>query len=386
MKNNALRWGYLFLILMIWGCSKPSEEAPQTLEGKQKKLAELRQQMTEIQSSMQKLEAEIQKETGGDVNDDLRRVEVIKTEPILFQHFIEVQGNVESDKNVTVNPEFSGTIIQKNVQEGQTVSKGQVLAQIDAQTIRTQIEELKTRLDLATTTYERQKNLWEQKIGSEIQYLQAKNQKESLERSIESVKAQLDKTLIKSPISGTIDEIFVNQGEMANPAMPFCRVVNLASVQVNAEVSEAYTKNVKRGDKVTVSFPNLDIEKEEIIDLVGQFINPENRTFRIRLTLNNSDKSLKPNSMAVVKIKDFEKPNVLTVPSNIIQQSATGESFLFVVRKKDKKNVVQKAVIKTGMTYQGQTMVEEGLQAGDKVIEKGYNEVTDGEEVNVVKS
>lgn len=385
MKNNALRWGYLFLILMIWGCSEPTEETPKTLEEKQKKLAELRQQITEIQFSMQELEAEIQKETGG-TNNDLRRVEVIKTKPVLFQHFIEVQGNVESDKNVTVNPEFSGTVIQKNVEEGQSVTKGQVLAQIDAQTIRTQIEELKTRLDLATTTYERQKNLWEQKIGSEIQYLQAKNQKESLERSIESVKAQLDKTLIKSPISGTIDEIFVNQGEMANPAMPFCRVVNLANVQVNAEVSEAYTKNVKRGDKVTVSFPNLDIEKEETIDLVGQFINPQNRTFRIRLTLNNSDKSLKPNSMAVVKIKDFEKPNVLTVPSNIIQQSATGESFLFVIRKKDKKNIVQKATIKTGMTYQGQTMIEEGLQAGDEVIEKGYNEVTDGEEVNVVKS
>lgn len=384
MKKRTLQLGYVLIFVVLFGCGQ-SDSEPKTLEEKEAKLAELRSQLTETQSKIQQLEGEIKAEKGGE-DKSLKPVETIKTEPVVFQHFIEVQGNVESDKNVTVNPEFSGTIIRKNVQEGQTVSKGQVLAEIDAQTIRTQIAELKTRLDLATTTYERQKNLWNQKIGSEMQYLQAKNQKESLERSIESVKAQLAKTQITSPISGTIDEIFVNEGEIANPAMPFCRVVNLSNVQVNAEVSEAYTKNVKKGDKVKVTFPNLDIEKEENIDLVGQFINPQNRTFRIRVTLNNSDKTLKPNSMAVVKIKDFEKEDVITVPSNIIQQSASGESFIFVVRKNENKHVAQKVIVKTGKTYQGQTMVNEGLKAGDEVIEKGYNEVTDGEEVAVVKS
>lgn len=384
MKKRILPFGYVLIFVALFGCGQ-NADAPKTLAEKEAKLAELRTQLTETQTEIQKLEMQISAEKGGETKA-LKPVEVIKTEPIVFQHFIEVQGNVESDKNVTVNPEFSGTIIRKNVQEGQMVSKGQVLAEIDAQTIKAQIAELKTRLELATTSYERQKNLWDQKIGSEMQFLQAKNQKESLERSIESVKAQLDKTFIKSPISGTIDEIFVNEGEIANPAMPFCRVVNLASVQVNAEVSEAYTKEVKKGDKVTVSFPNLNIEKEESIDLVGQFINPQNRTFRIRVTLDNSGKTLKPNSMAVVKIKDFEQKDVLTVPSNIIQQSASGENFLFVARKKENKNTVQKVVVKTGMTYQGQTMIQEGLNAGDQVIIKGYNEVTDGEEVAVVKS
>jgi RND family efflux transporter MFP subunit len=297
-----------------------------------------------------------------------------------------VQGNVESEQNVLVQPEMSGTIIKKFVEEGQDIAKGQPIAELDVEPLKRQIEELEKRIELAQTFYERQANLWNQKIGTEIQYLQAKNNLESLQKSLDVLKANKDKAVVRAPISGTVDNFLANVGEMANPAMPFCRIVNLASVKIEAEVSETYIKSVKKGDIVKVSFPNLNLEMPVKIEQIGQFINPQNRTFKIKMGINNQDRSLRPNSMAVVKIKNFDKANSVVVPTQIIQQTTEGKSFLFVVRQENGKNIIKKLNITTGMSYQGNTLVEEGLQAGDLVVIKGYNEVIDGEEVGVAKN
>ncbi len=364
----------VFFSLFV-ACGSP-DESP---EGKRKQLAQFKVELSELQAKISALE----KEVGASPTEGkrLKLVSSLELKPQNFEHFIEAQGNVESEQNVMLNPEFSGIVIKRNFEEGQDVGKGQIIAEIDAETIKRNIAEMQTRYELAKTLYERQEKLWNQKIGSEIQYIQAKNNKESLERSLETMKSQLDKAYIKSPISGTIDQLFVNVGEMANPAMPFARIVNLGQVKIEAEVSETYITRIKKGDKVNIKFPNLNEEMSATISLVGQFINPQNRSFRIRMDIPNSNRKLRPNTLAIVKIKDFGKDNSMVLPSQVIQQSTDGSSYVYILKSENGKNIVRKAAIKVAQSYEGNTLVTEGLQASDKILIKGYNDVVDGEEV-----
>lgn len=367
--------------LFITACGGGEDEAPKTLEEKEAKIAEYRKEVAGLNAKISMLETEINKEKGIDPKDAIRKVEVVTLEGKTFEHFIEVQGNVKSDKNVQVFPKIGGAIIKKYVKEGQRVSKGQTLIELDAETIRKQIEEVKTRLELATTVFERQSNLWKQKIGSELQYLEAKNNKEALEKSLATAESQLANAFVKAPISGIVDEFFSNEGEMAAPQQPILRIVNLSTVEISADVSESYTRNVKKGDKVVVNFPAIGMEVPVKINLIGQTINEKNRTFRIEMKAANKDGHLKPNSMAVVKIKDFAQENATIVPSHLIQQSTSGERFLYVLNEVDGKVVAKKVTIKVGQSYKGETLVTSGLKVGDKIVIKGYNEVVDGEEV-----
>ncbi|GAB4185412.1 MAG: efflux RND transporter periplasmic adaptor subunit [Thermoflexibacter sp.] len=372
--------------LYLASCGKNKASVEVSEENKEKLLETYKKQYAELKAKIDALENELREKDGIANKVNLK---LIETQPVVqkdFAHFIEVQGNVESDKNVSVAPEMNGIILRINVERGQAVSQGQIIAEIDAEPIRKNISELETRLELAKTMFERQENLWKQQIGSEMQYLQAKNSKESLERSLEGLKAQLKKAYVKAPISGVVDELFVKQGEMANPAVPLARVVNLSEVQIKADVSEAYVPNVRKGDEVVVSFPSLQKEMPVKISNVGQFIEPANRTFKVEMKLANKDGFLKPNTLAVVKIKDFEQKNAIVIPTFLIQQSTNGQEFVFVVRQNDKKNTVAKVLIKTGKSYGGETLVTEGLQAGDILVSKGYSEVIDGEEVNIQKT
>ncbi|MGB0525250.1 MAG: efflux RND transporter periplasmic adaptor subunit [Flammeovirgaceae bacterium] len=375
----------LIIALFITACGGGSDEEPQTLEEREAKVKELRKQVAELNAKITALEGQINDEKGIDPADALRQVEVFTLANQTFEHFIEVQGNVQSDKDVQVFPKMGGAVIRKNVKEGQRVSKGQTLMVLDAATINKQIEEIEKRLELATVVFERQENLWKQKIGSELQYLQAKNDKEALEKTLATTKTQLANATVTAPISGTIDEFFLNEGEMANPAQPVLRIVNLATVEISADVSEAYTKSIRKGDKVLVKFPAINEEMPVRVSLIGQTINEKNRTFRIEMKAPNKQGYLKPNAMAVVRIKDFAQENAMIVPSHLVQQSTSGERFLYVVNEDDGKKLVRKVVIKVGQSYQGNTLITSGLKAGDKVVIKGYNEIVDGEEVRTVE-
>lgn len=386
MKTNFLNI-YIVLAILInisllasCGGNTATDNSP---EGKKKQLEAYKTEAATLKSKIDALEAELKASGALTAQVGFKLIETSQVIQKDFAHFIEVQGNVESDKNVSVAPEMAGVITQLNVERGQSVSKGQVIAEVDAEPIRKNIAELETRLELAKTMFERQENLWKQQIGSEMQYLQAKSSKESLDRSIESLKSQLKKAYVKSPIDGVIDEIFTKQGEMANPAMPLARVVNIVEVQVKADVSETYIPNVKRGDEVIASFPTLNKEMAVRVSNVGQFIDPANRTFKVEMKIGNGDGLLKPNTLAVVKIKDFSQKNALVVPTHLIQQTTNGDEFVFVVRKTANKNIIAKVAIKTGKSYGGETLVTEGLQASDNLVSKGYNEVIDGEEVNI---
>lgn len=370
----------IFLLTFFTSC----EKEPETKEEKKAALEEKRKELMTLQGEIAELEADLGETAKKEKPSKL--VETMPVESKSFNHYIEVQGTVESDKNVTILPEMPATIVSLKVKEGQRVSAGQVIATLDAGTFSKQLNELKTQLTLATTVFEKRQRLWEQKIGSEIEYLQSKTQKEALENSIATLKQQMSKTVVKSPISGTIDEVYAKKGELANPAMPIARVVNVSDVQLVADVSENYLSSVKKGDKVKVFFSALGQEMEEKVTFVGQTINTANRTFKVQIDLPNKDGKIKPNLVGTVKINDFQKENAITVPTNLIQIGTDGNKFLYIVKEENGKKVAKKVVVKTGMSYQGATIVEEGLSAGDQVVSKGYNEVVDGETVRFLES
>lgn len=378
---------YLFLLIAIFSTltlSSCGEKEPKTPEEKKAALDKKRNELMELQGQIAQLENDL-----GEAAKQAEVSKLIESMPVkseTFNHFIEVQGTVQSDKNVDILPEMPATITSLRVKAGDKVSAGQVIATLDAGTFNTQVAELQTQLSLATTVFEKRKRLWEQKIGSEIEYLQAQTQKQSLENNIATLRQQMRKSVVTSPISGTIDEVYAKQGQLANPAMPIARVVNVSDVKLVADVSENYLAAVKKGDKVKVNFNALGTETEEKVSFVGQTINSSNRTFSIQINLANKDGKIKPNLVGTVKINDFQAENAITVPTNLIQIGTDGNKFVYVVKEEAGKKVAKKVNVKTGMTYEGSTVVTEGLSAGDQIVSKGYNEVVDGELVRFIKS
>lgn len=357
-----------------------------TIEAKQAKLIEYQQKLAQLESDIHAVEAEI-KDMGGDKNDasTLKPVTIYDVKAHTFNHFVDVPGDVTSNKNVVVAPETTGRIIKRYAREGAYVRRGQYLAKLDVELVQKQIDEINTSLELANVLFEKQEKLWKQGIGSEVQFLQAKNNKESLEAKLESLKEQENKGFVVAPISGKIDEIFMKEGEMGPAGQPYARIVDVSNVEVVAEVSEAYSRVVKKGDRVKVKFPMLEMERDMRIDVVGQTINQLNRTFKIRMRIAEKGLNIKPNTMAVVTINDFSQENAVAIPSNLVQKNTNGETFTYVLENKDgKKNIVRKVDIETGKSYKGHTMVTTGITSGMRVINKGYSEVINGEQVRIV--
>lgn len=291
-----------------------------------------------------------------------------------FISYIDLSAEVSSDKNLGIIPETPGLIKRISVKEGQRVSAGQSLAQIDNEVLTSSIAELEKALELATVTFEKRDKLWKQNIGSEIEYLQAKNSKESLETKLATTRTQLSKTMVKSPISGTVESIMVKAGEMANGQMPIMQIVNISNVEVTAELSETYLGRVKRGDKVKVMFPSIDREVDARISTLSQVIDPSNRTFSIEIKLPNRDGVLKPNMMGKVRVREDFQADQVIIPSRLVQQSFTGD-YVYVMSKEG--TAVRKDVV-IGDSYDGKTVVKEGLTEEDVLVDSGFRSVFDG--------
>lgn len=367
-----------FLILFLaWSCQ------PESIDQKQARLNDLRNKHSALEQEIQQLEKEI---SGSNTSESSRKKVLVQAQLIsdtLFEHFIEIHGVVNSDQNVMINSELAGLIQEVKVKEGQKVSRGQVIAVVNTDLIRQNIKELQTSLDLAKTVFDKQKRLWEQNVGTELQFLEAKSRKESLENSLSTLQTQLSKGFIKSPINGVVDEVFAKTGEMAAPAAPVARVVNMTQSEITADVSEAYLGKIAQGDEVEVEFPSMDKTVSGKIASIGSFINPGNRTFKIYITIGNSA-LLKPNMLTRVRFKDFHQKQALVVPSDIIQFDRNG-NFLFRLIEKDNKLVASKTYIEVGPSYKGNTLITGKLSSGDKVIVKGHRSLTDGEEVKIKK-
>ena len=364
---------YIALISLLAACTGVSEE--KSID-KHDLLVQYKEQMFDLKQKINSLEKELQ----AGKKKEFVNVAVTKIESGLFEHFIEVTGKVEADQEVDVSPEGSGKIIEIVVSEGERVTKGAVLATLNTDIIDQTIEELKINLDLAKTTFERQENLWNQKIGSELQYLQAKTSKDVLERKLNSLVAQREMTIIKSPVDGIVDVIFQKEGQIASPQMAFAKVVNIDNVKVYAEVSESFLTKLKKGDEVIIDFPAIGKSKVTDISMMGNFINPNNRTFRIKATLKNSDNMIKPNMLSVVKIRDYFAEDAIVIPSLLVKEDFKGE-YTFIAKKDGDDFIVDKIYIKSGVSDNNMTEIVEGLKVDDLIINEGFNQVVSGSHI-----
>lgn len=363
-------------ISLMLCCGKTSKQSASLLELNSNK-RDLIQQIDSLSSLLKSVELNISKL---DTNKRLTRVTALKSEEKMFQHFIEVQGSVEADQSVELYPESSGNITKIFVREGQSISKGRPLVQIDNSILESSKVELQTQLDLAATTFERQKRLWNQNIGSEIQYLQAKAKKEGLENSLESLKSQAKKLKITAPFSGTVDEVFAKTGGLANPMFPALRLINLDQIHVESEVTETYLKYIKKGTEVELYFPSIDKKINTKVDQVGNYINPNNRSFKVRMNVNNTDGTLKANLLADVKISDFKEVGII-IPSNLIQKDRMNKPFVYILVEEDKFFRVKKSYIIEKISYENESFISEGLEADALIVDKGSRLVKGDETV-----
>ncbi len=375
-KRNLSLLGLLLLVLFNWGCSKGDEQ----VKDKQALLEQKREELRLLKQEIATLEAELNPEKQ---QDESTLVRTLLVEKQTFKHYVELQGSVQSDDLITVSTETGGRLIDLKVREGQYVRKGQLLARFDLSELEKQLAELEVSLDLAREVYERQKRLWEQEIGSEIQYLQAKNKFDRLEKTKEALETRLAKAQIYAPLSGQIEKLMVKPGEVAAPGMPVLQLLNTRKVKVVAEVPENYLSIVKRGVKVEIEFPVLGLKRMARIDAVGQLINPSNRTFEAEAWLDNPDALLKPNLLGVIRLNDKTLKNVIVVPAELVQNEVGGKEFVFVLDKDEKGFLVRKTYVKTGLRQSGKVEIQEGLQAGQELIAEGAYKLVDGQRVRL---
>ena len=367
--------GAVVIAGLLAACSAASPETDKNAQ-----LEKLKTQQAKLTSDIRKLEAEIGKENPETVKAKSKEVGVVSIAPHNFDYFIQTQGAVEAIDNIMISARTAGNVSQVFSREGDVVTKGQTLAQIDNSITQRNIDELKASLDLAKTVYERQKNLWDQKIGTEVQYLQAKNQKESLEKRLATLNEQLDMSRIKSPIDGSIDEVAIKIGQNVGPGMPAFRVVSFDKLKMRAAVSEAYVTSIKKGNKVLLTFSDINKEVEATVTFVGKTINQLSRTFPVEVALP-SYADLRPNMTGVLRIIFQTIPDALTVPVNVVQD-VNGEKIVYLAEMSGDQMVARKKVVTVAGIYGNSAQVI-GLKAGDKVITVGYQGLNDGELIKI---
>ncbi len=322
--------------------------------------------------------------------DSIKKLPLVTTitaKDTLFTHYLELQGSVETKKNIVLYPETSGTLVLVYVKEGQRVSKGQTLARIDDGGLSQQVAQMEVQAELAKTTFERQKKLWEQKIGSEIQYLQAKTSYESTKNGVEQMKRQLAKATVSAPFSGIVDDIMAEQGSVVAPGQTeLIRIVNLDEMYIETEVPESYISSVIKGKETKVYFPILDKTIDTKIRQVGNYINPNNRSFTVEIAIPNKNGSIKPNLTAKVKINDYTSENAILIPQSIISENSDGEQYTYVADSKDAKNIAKarKVIVKTGKSQGDYIEIIEGINNGDAIISEGARSVKDGQKVEII--
>jgi len=372
MKTITIFFISLSVMLTLVSCGGNNIEAQKI------KLEKLKAQQAEIASQIKTIEEEL-KSGGVDLNAN-EKVKIVLVTPVKessFEHSIDVQGRVDADENVSYTAKVPSVVNRINVKTGEHVSEGQVLAELDAKPIKAQLDALRKSYELANTMYEKQKSLWDQNIGSEMQYLQAKNTKEGLEKQMQTIKENLDLYFIKSDFSGTVDEVAIKVGQSVSPGIPAIRVVNLDKLKVKADISESYASKVKINDDAELFFPDINKSVKSKVTYSSKNINQLTRTFNVEMQLSGED-IYRPNMVTVVRIIDYKKDNSVVVPVNTIQY-IDGHNHIFVAVKEGAKMVARKRNVTVGLIYNGSAEILEGLKTGDLMITTGYQDLNDGE-------
>ena len=349
---------------------------------KDKNITELKNRKATIQAELEKIDAALV--NGNKTPESEALVSVVTIKDTVFNHYLEVQGNVNTKENILVQPEFSGTLTTLNVKAGQRVAKGQILGKVDDAGMSQQLASIENQYGLAKTTFERQKNLWDKKIGSEIQFLQAQAQMISAQKSVAQMRAQVAKTVIRAPFSGTIDEVFVERGQVVAPSpQGLMRIVNLSNMYVSTTVPETYIGKLKPGTEVDVFLTSLGKTYKGKVRQVANFINPSNRSFGIEVSVPNPDNLLRPNQVAKLKIIDYTTNNAIVVPTNVVQEDGEHNKFVFIATNVNgKSGVAKKVLVKVGKSSNNVTEILSGLAANDVIITEGVNNIADGMKLN----
>lgn len=368
---NTTNTSALILVALLAACSGKQENKTEQLEA-------LKKEQVELVKKIDALEKEIAKE-----NPDaapkvkMKDVNVAEIKPAPFDHYVQTQGSIVAIDNIQMSAKTAGTVTHVYTREGEVVGQGQILAQIDNSLIVRGIDELKSQLDLANTVYDRQKNLWDQKIGTEVQYLQAKTNKEGLERRLATMQEQNEMTKIKAPISGTVEVVNIKVGENVAPGVPTFRLINTSDLKVAAKVSEAYITTIQKGNKVTVLFPDMNKNINANVSFVGRNIDALSRSFPVEVKLPSAA-YLRPNMTAVVKIIYHTESAALCVPVNVVQE-INGQKVVYTAENDGKNLVARKKIVTVEGVFGDRAQIKSGVKAGDKVITVGYQGLSDGQ-------
>jgi len=367
----------LITLIFVYGCNSAVNE-----EQIRSEIQEKKDNIVTLRSEIRGLEKQLISNGMGDIENKIF-VSVKKINPENFEHYYNVNGIVEAVNEAFISPEIGGTVKIIKITEGQRVKKNDLLAVLTSGVIESTISELKNSLELANTIFQKRTGLWEKEIGSEIQYLEAKNQKESLEKKIKTLNEQLGLTIIRAPFTGIIDNIDKKRGELAVPGLPIMQIVDISKVYIKADVSESYLSKIKIDDEATITFPSYPgmIRKGKILR-VGTVVNPQNRTFEITILIGNSNELLKPNIVAVIELKDFHHQKAIIVPSIIVKNDNSG-SYVYRIKKTENGLISEKIYVKQGMVNKDMILIKSGIEFGDEVIMKGYNFVKNGSLVRI---
>jgi RND family efflux transporter MFP subunit len=386
MKNIYIT---IILALLVVSCSNKKQEtlayilASDDASKIQTKKEELTTQHLDLVNQIKQLESAL-KVLSPDRNTPL--VTTITVNHAEFKHYLEMQGSVETKQNLVLTPEMSGILKQVFVKEGQIVKKGQLLARIDDGGLAQQKAQLQIQADLAKTTFDRQKRLWEQNIGSEMQYLNTKSAFEALQESVNQINKQIAKTNLNAPFSGIVDDVITEQGSVvAAGQSEIIRIVNLDNMYIQTDVPESYITEVTKGKEVEVFFPVLGKTLDAKVRQTGNFINPANRTFKIEIAIPNKDKFMKPNLTARLKINDYTREKAILIPQSIISENAEGEQYIYIlIDKNEDRATAKQVIIKTGKTQGNEIEILSGLEDNSEIIKEGARSVKDGQIVKII--
>lgn len=378
-KTRVSNIAFAFIILaVVAACSKGGGNS---VEEKKEELAKLQAEEKSISEKIQKLQGELKVLDPKQEAEKVLSVAVTTVSAQNFQHYVEFQGRLDAKNNIFVSPQVGGAITNLYVKEGDFVKQGQTIATIDNSVMKQSLQEVEVQLETAKVFYNKQKNLWDQKIGTEVQFIQARSNVESLEKRLATLQSQLAMTKVTAPMNGFVDEIRQRAGELAAPGLGILRIVNSDNLKVVAQAADSYAGTIKQGDVVTIKFPDLGKETTAKLSFVSQTVNPASRTFTIEASVPKIDKQLKPNMTAIMNVNDQTKSNAIIINRNVIQQDENG-NIVYVAVTEGGKRLARSRKITTGLTYGGDIEIVSGLQAGDLLITQGYQDLVDGQPIS----
>ena len=362
---------------------KAVDQNPTTIEGKRALLAEKKEKLKELEEEIDDLTQDIV-QNDPELEKKKKIVSTISVTPSDFIKYIDLEGIVVADDVANVVSELPGRILSLTVKEGDYVKKGQVIGALDIESYQTQRNDILTNLQLAQDIYEKRKKLWSMDIGSEVQYLESKNSVERLEKSLELVDIQISKGKIKAPISGIIDREIIKQGELASPGMPIFQVLNTRDVKVQVDLPERYLSILKKGMRLDVHFPSLDLTIPGRVGLLARSIDPANRTLRFEVDVPNKGGLLKPNLLAELVLVESEQNDVVTIPLEMVQQDVNNNSFVMKVVEKDGEKIAERVNVNVEDIYESLAYISEGLNSADILVRDGARLLSDGDLIEII--